>query len=231
MLSLPALFPALIRGYAQSKALLAEQDVSAVSGVDGDNGVILRELADITLLGVDIAAAVQTANPVVAVSEGIYNFLADSRHDSHVENDIDGIRKLNAYLRERRADRTHRIGNNIHCSALIAVLSYIIEHLIGLGGIHPVVGRTCLVCALRADKCAVFNTCDIVGLGSVEQASGEKILVELNHLAGLAGLCAQSVKLLLAAVDPHDFVGRYESYFLFDPVDYCLVLRQMFHKI
>ena len=231
MLSLPALFPALIGSYTKSKALLAEEDVSAVSGVDGDDGVILRELADITLLGVDVAAAVQSANPVVAVAQSIHNLLADSRHDSHVENDIDGVGQLNANLRERRADRTHRIRDNIHCSALIAVSGYIVEHLISLNGIHPVVGRTCLIRALGADECAVLNTRNIVGLGSVKQASGEEILVELGHLAGLACLGAQSVKLLLAAVDPHDFVGRYKSYLLFDPVDHCLVLCQMFHDI
>ena len=65
----------------------------------------------------------------------------------------------------------------------------------------------------------------------MKQASGEEILVELGHLAGLACLGAQSVKLLLAAVDPHDFIGRYKSYLLFDPVDHCLVLCQMFHDI
>ncbi len=231
MLGLPALFPALIGGYTKSKALLAEKDISAVSGVDGDNGVILRELADITLLGVDVAAAVQSANPVVAVAQSIHNPLAHSRHDSHVENDIDGVGQLNTYLREWGADGAHRIRDNIHCSALIAVSRYIVEHLISLGGIHPVVGGTCLIRTLGADKCTVFNTRNIVGLGSVKQASGKKLLVELGHLAGLAGLGAQSVKLFLAPVDPHDLVGRYKSYLLFDPVDHCLVLCQMFHDI
>ena len=49
MLRLPSFVSALIGSDTQSEALLAEQDVSAVTGVNGDDGVILRELADIYL--------------------------------------------------------------------------------------------------------------------------------------------------------------------------------------
>ena len=65
MLCHPALFPALIGSDTQSKALFAEKNISAVSRVDRDNGVILGELADVALFGIDIAGRVETANPVV----------------------------------------------------------------------------------------------------------------------------------------------------------------------
>ena len=61
MLGHPAFVSAQIGGYAQSKALFAQQDVSAVTGVDGNNGVVLRELADISLFLVDVAFAVKSS--------------------------------------------------------------------------------------------------------------------------------------------------------------------------
>ena len=88
MLSHPALFPALIGSDTQSEALLAEQNVSAVSGVDRDYCVILRELADVALLGIDIAGSMQSAYPVVRVAKNVKDLGADAGHDSHVENNI-----------------------------------------------------------------------------------------------------------------------------------------------
>ena len=56
MLSHPALFPALVRCNAQGKALLAQKHVAAVAGVYGNDGIVLGELADISLFGVDVAS-------------------------------------------------------------------------------------------------------------------------------------------------------------------------------
>ena len=73
MLGLPALLASLVGGDTKSEALFSEENVSAVTGVNGDDGVVLRELADVSLFGVDIAAAVKSANPVIAVTENIEN--------------------------------------------------------------------------------------------------------------------------------------------------------------
>ena len=55
MLCHPAFFPTLIGSDTESKAFLTEKNVAAVTGVYGNNGVVLRELADVSLLGVDVA--------------------------------------------------------------------------------------------------------------------------------------------------------------------------------
>ena len=89
MFGLPTLFASLVGSDTQSEALLSEENISAVTGVNGDDGVILRELADLSLFCVNIAAAVESANPVVAVAENIKNIEADSCHDAHIENNID----------------------------------------------------------------------------------------------------------------------------------------------
>ena len=101
MLSHPALFPALVRSNSESKALLAEKNVSAVSRVYRDNCVVLRELADISLFGINITFCMEAANPIVAVSEYVKNLLAYTGHNSHVENNINRVCKLNTNLCKR----------------------------------------------------------------------------------------------------------------------------------
>ena len=115
-------FLALVGSDTQSEALLAEQNVAAVSGVYGDDGVVFRELADPALLRVNVALAVQTANPVVAVAENVHDLLTDSGHDGHVENNIDGVCQLNADLSERGTDRAHGVRDNVHGTALVAAI-------------------------------------------------------------------------------------------------------------
>ena len=54
MLGHPALVLALVGGDAQREALLAQQHVAAVAGVDGPDGVVLGELDDVAVLLVDV---------------------------------------------------------------------------------------------------------------------------------------------------------------------------------
>jgi len=83
MLCHPFLFPAEGGGYAQCKALFAEQNVSAVVGVDGDDLVLLREVDDVSLLGVELSLGMQTLDIVVTVADSIERLGADTGHDRH----------------------------------------------------------------------------------------------------------------------------------------------------
>ena len=65
MLSHPAFVLALEGSDTQSEALLAQQNVSAVSRVDGPDRVFFRELNDITLFRINVCLGVQTTNEVV----------------------------------------------------------------------------------------------------------------------------------------------------------------------
>ena len=218
MLGHPAFVSALIGGYAQSKALFAQQNVSAVTGVDRNNGVVLGELADISLFLVDVAFAVKSSDPVVAVAENVKNGLAHSCHDCHVEHNINGIGDFDTDLGKLGANGTHGVRNYIHGSALIAVSCDVGKHFIGFAGLHPVVGGACLLLGGSADKGAALNTGNVVNGGAVEVASGELFLVELDHFAGSAGFLAELLKLLLAAVDPNDLFGLYKLDLLVKPL-------------
>ena len=208
MLSHPAFLPALVGGNAEREALLAEEDVSAVSGVDGNDGIVLRELADVSLFLVNVALGVQTLDPVgVLVAESVQNSLAATGHNGHIQNNIDGIGDFQTNLGELRTNRAHGIGDDVHGSAGIGASGDVIEHLVCVGGSHPVVGGTCFLFGVGADECASLNTGDVVGLGAVQIAAGELFLVELDHFAGLACFLAESLELFLGAVDPNDLIG------------------------
>ena len=80
----PALVLAEEGSDAQREALFAEQHVSAVCGVDGDDGIVLGEVHDIALLGIDVALAVQTFDEVAVLAQNVVAVKPDAGHDRHV---------------------------------------------------------------------------------------------------------------------------------------------------
>ena len=107
MLCLPTFFPALVRSNTECETFFTEKNVSAVTGVNGDNCVVLRELTDISLFFVDIATAMKTANPVVTVAENLKNVFAYSCHNNHVENNIDAVGEFDTIFSKWRTDFAH----------------------------------------------------------------------------------------------------------------------------
>ena len=224
----PAFVLSLIGSDTQSEALLAEQNVAAVSGVYGDDGVVFRELADPALLRVNVALAVQTANPVVAVAENVHDLLTDSGHDGHVENNIDGVCQLNADLSERGTDRAHGVRDNVHGTALVAATSNIVQHLVCFLRLFPVVGRACVLFFSGADEGSVLNTGNIIRSCSVIVAARELFLIQLDHFAGLNRFLAELFELLFGAVDPNNLIRIDKSFHLVDPSKNCLVVSHCY---
>ena len=81
MLSHPALFTAQVRGNAERKALFAKEHISAVAGVDRHDGIVLREVCDITVFFVQVSLRVQALDEVRAVAQRVHDFLAGAGHD------------------------------------------------------------------------------------------------------------------------------------------------------
>ena len=100
MLCLPSFFPTLVRSNTECETFFTEKNVSAVTGVNGDNCVVLRELTDVSLFFVDIATAVETTNPVITVAENYKNLFAYSCQNNNLDNNIDRVSKLNTYFCE-----------------------------------------------------------------------------------------------------------------------------------
>ena len=217
MLSHPALVAALVGRDAQRKAFFAQQHIPAVAGVDRNDGVVLREVADIPLFFHDVAFAVQAAHPVVTVAQGFQHILAHPGHDGHIQHDVDGVGQLDAVFGEGRPHRTHGIGDDVHRTSLVAAAGDIVEHFIRFIGIHPVIGGAGLFLGGGADKGTALHPGHVVDRGAVEIAAGQFLLVELEHLAGGAGFGAQGVQLILRTVDPNDLVGLHERDLVLDP--------------
>ena len=172
----PALLAREERGDAQRKALLAEQDVSAVAGVDAQNGVVLREVHDIALFLVDFGFGVQALDKI-AVAERVEHRVPDAGHNVHVQHNVDRIGQLNAYFGERRADRAHGIGDDIHGAPLHGAVKQPVHHRIGLLRIHPVVRGPGVVFGAGADESSVLNSCNVVDGGAVDIAARQLLLV------------------------------------------------------
>ena len=229
----PALVLAEVGGDAQREALFAEQHVAAVSGVHGDDGIVLGEVHDVSLFGVDVAGAVEALDEIAVRAELVEAHLAHAGHDHHVQNDVDGVGDFDADLRERRTDDAHGVGNDVHGLALHLALGDAVSEVIRLFGIHPLddgMGHGVLFVA-AADERSVLHAGNVVGFGAVQVAVGEFFLVEPDELAGADGLFLERRSLLFAAVDPDDLIGRGDRRALFDELKHLLVVGQSSHDL
>ena len=229
MFSHPAFLPALVGSDTESKALLTEKNVTAVCGVNGNDGVVFGEVADVSLFGIYVTFSVETSYPVVGVAENVEDSLTDTSHNSHVEYNVDGVGNFDTDLSERRADRTHGERNNVHGSALVGTASDIIELCVHFLGFAPVVGGTCVFFFLGADEGSVFYTSNVVGFGSVIVATGELFFVELDHFACCASFSAKSFELFFATVDNNYVIGSEKSFHVFNPIENGGVFCEFVH--
>ena len=238
MLSHPAFFPALVGGDAQREAFFAQQNVAAVCRVHGNDGVVLGEVADIALFGVNVALAVQAAHPVVAVAQHVQHLFAHAGHDAHVEDNVYRVGHFDAGFGDGGADGAHGVGDNVHRTALVGSAGNIVQLGVHFLRIAPVVGGAGVLLVAAAYECAVFDAGNVVGLRSMQIAVRKQFLIQFDHFAGGNGLCAQRFDLLVAAVDPDDFIGVDQGLNFFQPAKYRNVrghfvssLRSIFEQI
>ena len=99
MLGHPALVLALVGSDTQSEALLAQQHVAAVSGVDGADGVLFGEVNDVAVLGIHVRLGMQATNEVVGlIAQLDESLLAHTGHDVHVQDNVQGVGNFHADL-------------------------------------------------------------------------------------------------------------------------------------
>ena len=119
----PALVARHGAGDAQREALLAEERVAAVAGADAPDEPLLREVHDEAAL----RATGRRANGGRARSRRrppswSSAACAHARHDPHVGDDVRAVRDLDPDLAERRAERPHHVGHDVHRPALHGAL-------------------------------------------------------------------------------------------------------------
>ena len=230
MLGEPALAAAELGGDAQREALFSLQHVAAVVRVDRDDLVLLREVDDVAVFGVERDLGVHAEDHIAAVAERLEHLCADARHDRHVQHDIDRVGDLDAVLGKRGADHAHRVGDDVHRAASHGAAQNLVQLGLHLVRIHPVVRGAGLFAGPGADKCPALDTRHVVDVAAIEIAAGQFFFIEFDELAGFHGDLAQGFELGLRAVDPDDlFRGREFGSFLHQ-LQYGRVLRQ-FHVV
>ena len=112
----PTLIAREVAAHAQGETFLAQQHVAAVAAADGQNLVVLREMADESPRRVQVEHRMQAAVEVAAVARGqvIQRHRAHARDLAQVEHDVDRIRDLHAHLRQRRPRRSHQVRHHEH---------------------------------------------------------------------------------------------------------------------
>ena len=174
----PAFGFAEIGRYTQREALFAQKHVSAVVGVDGHNKVFFGEMADISLFFGEFRVRVKSLYEV-AVAERVENFLTNSRHNSHIENDVDRVGEFDTDFGEFAADRTHRVRNNVHSSAFHNAVEQTVQEFKRFARFHPVVDGRGVVFVFRTNKGSAFHSRDVVYRRAVKIATGQFFLIEL----------------------------------------------------
>ena len=178
----PTFVAAKARGDPKGKALFALQHIAAIAGVDGHDGVVLRKLDNIAVLWIQSGLGMQTADEIGGISDAVEYFVADAGHNRHVEHDIDGVGQLNAVLCKGRADNAHGIGNGVHGAALHGAVVQLIEFFVHLRRVNPVVGGAGILLLFGADEGTALHPGDIAGIGAVQIAAGQLLLVQFHRL-------------------------------------------------
>ncbi len=212
MLRHPALFSGLKGSYAQGKAFFAQKHIAPIGGIDGNYGIVLGKLADEAVFGVHIHLGMKPPHPIVAFSQNLKHPRGNTGHDEHIQHHINRIRHLYAYLREGRAYGPHGIGDYIHNSALITSPGDVIKLFVHFIGGAPVVGGAGVLLFPCADEGSVLHPSHIVDSRAMQIASGELFLIQHGHLSRGAGLAAKGFPLLVAPVNPKDFIGVKELF-------------------
>ncbi len=239
MLGQPALVARHVGGDAQREALLAEQRVAAVAGAVGPDFTGFRVMHDVLdgrvarpgdvrlAVGERGADAVDAGNEFASAAKYVKNLAAHAGHHAHVDHDVGGIGDFNADVGDRRAERAHAEGDDVHGAALHAALEQAIEGLAHLGGLFPVVGRAGVFLGGGADVGAVFDTRHIGRVGEGKEGVLALLFVELDQRASFDHFGAQAVIFFLRAISPvntsrlgerGDFGDPFLQVFVFDVV-------------
>ena len=207
VLSHPPFLTSKVRSDTKSEALLAKKNVAAISGVNGPDSVILREMAYVSVFLINIRARVQTLDEISAVAKSVKNVGSYSGHDEHVKHNVDRVGKLDAVLSKVGAHNGHGIRDYVHGLAAVRALVELGKLRIALCGSHPIVNVSCILLLRGTDEGSVLNARNVVDSSSVKITAGECILVELDKLARCHCLRSEGVSLLCGAINENNLGG------------------------
>ena len=214
----PALVAGLVAGDAQGVALLAQQGVAAVARAVALDGQFFREMHDEAAVRIEFADRVQALDETTLALDARQRRRAHAGHQAHVRHHVGAVGDLDAAARQRRVDRAHAIGNDVHGAAAHAALVQGVHLGVGLVGRHPVVVRTGVGGVVGADEGEVFDARHVRGAGPVQVAVRMGLFVELHQVAGAQHQLDQPGVFGVGAVAPVHGVGLGELGDRIDPL-------------
>ena len=229
------------RSDAESKALLAEQSVAAVTGTEGPDFLGFREVADVFFFvagpgnvnftgfqrGTDcveagnertVAVALRVAAALGFVFEALENFSANLGHNAHVHDNVGAVGDFDADFGEGGIKRAHAEGDDVHGTTLHAAFEEAAESFLHLDGVCPVVGRAGVFFLFGADECPIFDASNVGRGGTSQEAAGAFFLIQFDKCALLDHHFAKFIIFFLRTVAPIDGVGRTKLGDFFDPL-------------
>ena len=238
----PALLAGEVGSDAESKALLAEESVSSVTGTERPNRAFFREVDNVGVVRVARpfhvfdarlerhTDGVDARNKEVVLFDLAEHFCGNASHDAHGDNDVRGVRDFNTVLSDRGTERTHRERDDVHRAAFHTAVVKSAHFFLHDNRIFPVVRRTGVFLVLRADQRALFNASNVARVGTIEVAARTLFFVELNrHTAG-DHFSEELVGFFLASVAPLNLSRFAERHEFIHPVDEFLVGGRCFHS-
>ena len=140
-------------------------------------------MADVPFFLVKLRGAVQSFHEIAVFAQSVKHLAADARHDVHGKYHVKAVRDFYACFCEGTADLAHGVGDNVHCASLHAAVENTFKQRIRLVGRHPIVGGTCVLAFVAANKRPALDAGDVVDCGAVEEAIRQLLFVQRYHFA------------------------------------------------
>ncbi len=118
---------------------------------------------------------------IVGVAELVERGLAHPRHDSHVQHDVEAIGQLDANLRQRRPERAHHVGQDVHRAPAHRAVEPSAQLRVSLDRVGPVVSRPRINFVRRTNEGQLFGACDVVGVRSMQVAARAFLLIQFDE--------------------------------------------------
>ena len=231
VLGKPSLVASHHRSDAQRQAFLAEQRVAAIARAKAPYLARLGKMDDVLVIAIAwprrVARArrewradrVHAGNERAVLVQHIEHGAAHSRHDPHARRDIGTVGQLNADVRDRTAERSHRKRHDVQRASAHRAVEQAAERPPHLVGRHPVVRRAGVVFALAANERAILDARDVARIRQREIAVRPLGRIQPDQRPLLDHLRAQPVVLGFAAVAPRDRFGLGERGELAHPAE------------
>ncbi len=143
---------------------------------------------------------------------------AHARHRAHVDHDVRTVGDFHAATRERRIDRAHAVGYDVHRPPFHATVEQCIDLGVRVGWRHPMIVGTRIGLALRAHEGEVLHARHVGRVGAMQIAARMGLLIQFDQISALQHLLHQRPIFGIGTVTPMDRRGAGHSRHVMDPL-------------